>query len=529
MDQAVVGRGMRTGVVIVLLTAACAVLPGSAQADACSATDGASLTSALADPDCALITLAAGTYTSPSGFTAPVRSVTIAGPGPTSATITRSGAGNAFSVPSGANLTLGGVTLSGATSGAGLSVTGTGVASLSNSVVGPNANPANGAGIAFSGATLNVSNTAIQGNTTAADGGGFANSGVGTATFNQVIFRDNGAVGSGGAADTSGGVAATTNFKNVTFTSNIANGDAGAVRSGTATDTINLNNVTIAGNTADVDDSGGGDGGGISNSGGMIKIGNSIVANNGATGGGAPDCDSALASPLTRAGYELIRSATGCTFGGTGDTATGYQTGVDPLLGALDDNGAALPTMALLPGSPAVNAGNPAAPSGTGGTCEATDQRGRPRSGAVLPCDLGAFEVQRAICHNIVNTIGMGQATPVALSCSGDPFVYSITGPPSNGTLTGFDPITGAVTYTPNPGFTGTDQFTYAAVNGPLSSGPWFVTFTVQGPVQPTPNQPSVPGPHFSLKKALKRCKKVPKGPKRKKCIKKAKKRAKNL
>ncbi len=69
---------------------------------------------------------------------------------------------------------------------------------------------------------------------------------------------------------------------------------------------------------------------------------------------------------------------------------------VDPQLGRLQDNGGPTPTRALLPGSPVVNAGNPAAPGSGGGACEATDQRGiaRPQEAR---CDIGAFEGVGAI------------------------------------------------------------------------------------------------------------------------------------
>jgi hypothetical protein len=56
----------------------------------------------------------------------------------------------------------------------------------------------------------------------------------------------------------------------------------------------------------------------------------------------------------------------------------------DPMLGPLADNGGPTPTMALLPGSPARDAGDDS-------VCPATDQRGirRPQGAA---CDIGAFE-----------------------------------------------------------------------------------------------------------------------------------------
>ena len=65
--------------------------------------------------------------------------------------------------------------------------------------------------------------------------------------------------------------------------------------------------------------------------------------------------------------------------------------GVDPQLAPLADNGGPTFTHALIDGSPAIDAGNPAAPGSGGLACEATDQRGVARP--VGPrCDIGAFE-----------------------------------------------------------------------------------------------------------------------------------------
>jgi predicted outer membrane repeat protein len=520
--------GMRKGYVLLVVVAAAALVPGSARAATCNATDGASLTAQLADANCDPIILAPGLYTSAAGFTAPARSLSIIGPGASSATITRSGAGDVLTVPGGATLSISGVTLSGASNGSGLEVSGTGVASLTNSVISGNTSSSAGAGIAFAGLTLNITNSTISGNTTSADGGGVQNSStLGTANLNGVLFSQNVSSGSGGAFDAAG--VGTTNFRNATFTGNRADVDGGAIHSGLAGALTTLNNTTIAANVADDDDSGGGDGGGISNTDGAITIANSIVANNLATGGGAPDCDSAMASPLTRIGYELIRDPTGCTFGGLGDNSTGYVTGVNPLLGPLAGNGGTTQTMALLAGSPVVNAGNPDPPTATDGTCEVADQRGRPRSAAVLPCDLGAFEVQRVSCDTFSLTIGVGQATPLALECSGDPFVYQLQSAPSHGALSGFNALTGSVTYTPAAGFTGTDSFTYRGVNGPIASSLGTVTLRIPASAPPAQIPPGGNQSGFNLKKAIRKCKlKVPKGPKRTKCIKKAKKRARN-
>jgi hypothetical protein len=65
----------------------------------------------------------------------------------------------------------------------------------------------------------------------------------------------------------------------------------------------------------------------------------------------------------------------------------GFTIHRPPLLGPLADNGGPTRTHAVLPGSPALNAGT---------TCLAQDQRGEPRArSAEDPCDLGAFELQR--------------------------------------------------------------------------------------------------------------------------------------
>ena len=63
-----------------------------------------------------------------------------------------------------------------------------------------------------------------------------------------------------------------------------------------------------------------------------------------------------------------------------------------PLLGPLQNNGGPTPTMALLPGSPAIDSGATRAQG-----CPALDQRGQPRPDAdETRCDRGAYESQGA-------------------------------------------------------------------------------------------------------------------------------------
>ncbi len=132
---------------------------------------------------------------------------------------------------------------------------------------------------------------------------------------------------------------------------------------------------TIVGNRADSDGDGAGDGGGIDATAfaRVVSVTASILASNSDAGGEAPDCAGAISA--TRS---LVGSSTGCSLG----DATDNLVGVDPLLGALADNGGPTPTHAPLFGSPAVDAT---------GACSGTDQRGVPRPQGAA-CDAGAVE-----------------------------------------------------------------------------------------------------------------------------------------
>src|SRR5262249_46980617 len=103
---------------------------------------------------------------------------------------------------------------------------------------------------------------------------------------------------------------------------------------------------------------------------GTITVSNSIVGS--------------CFGPIISGGYNLVQGA--CSLSGD---PTGNLLGVDPLLGPLQNNGGPTPTR--MPGGPALNAANPAAPGSGGGACEAVDQRGvaRPIGGR---CDMGAVE-----------------------------------------------------------------------------------------------------------------------------------------
>jgi hypothetical protein len=127
-----------------------------------------------------------------------------------------------------------------------------------------------------------------------------------------------------------------------------------------------------------------------------VNMTGTIVSGGAATGTGASEPNCSLGTNVTFAtnGGNLEgldaggNPTTSCGFTNTG---LGDQAGVNPLLGALADNGGPTLTRALLPGSPAIDA----APSSVcTPTALTTDQRGQPRPfPAGGACDVGAYEL----------------------------------------------------------------------------------------------------------------------------------------
>ncbi|MEL7500830.1 MAG: choice-of-anchor Q domain-containing protein, partial [Planctomycetota bacterium] len=125
---------------------------------------------------------------------------------------------------------------------------------------------------------------------------------------------------------------------------------------------------------------------------------NSIVAGN-TNAGSARDIDRGANADIT-INNSLIGAADNF---GTIDGNVGNLTGttadpLDPLLGELADNGGPTLTHALLPGSPAIDAGDNAKAVDADGNQLVFDQRGegfdRFSGFASLMVDMGAFEVQ---------------------------------------------------------------------------------------------------------------------------------------
>lgn len=141
-------------------------------------------------------------------------------------------------------------------------------------------------------------------------------------------------------------------------------------------------NSTIAGNTVGAAGIGGGlavynptpEVGGAA----TLLVRNTIVAGN--TGPAGPSDCGAVAMVTSE---RNISSDASCQF-----TDPGSKQNTNPLLGALANNGGETNTLALLPGSPAIDAG-------TNVGCPPADQRGIARPQGPT-CDIGAFELVRA-------------------------------------------------------------------------------------------------------------------------------------
>jgi filamentous hemagglutinin family protein len=350
-------------------------------------------------------------------------------------------------------VTLDNTTISGNTADrSGGGVSSRGVAVLNNTVVSGNT-ARFGGGISSIGATT-LANTTISGNTASTRGGGVYIS-YGAATLinttvsnNTALGRSGGGIFSNGAATlintTVSGNTATENgggifgdnvvtLINTTVSGNTATENGGGIFSDSA---VALSNATLAGNVADADNNGSGDGGGVFISGTRANsINNSIIANNSDSGNQVPDIGADFSTSTVT--NSLIQSTTGITVGAPSNGVDGNLIGVDPLLSILTDNGGLTQTHALLPDSPAIDAGNDALSSGL-----TADQRGANRFNGTV--DIGAFEAHYALTA----TAGDNQSTTVNTSFS-TPLTVQLTETFANAgvagaTITFNAPATGA-------------------------------------------------------------------------------------
>jgi hypothetical protein len=277
----------------------------------------------------------------------------IEGPGPRLLTVARSddpGTPNfrIFSVVAGADVTLDGLTITGGLADDGGGISSSGTLSLESCVITGNEaasdDPSGRGGGIYSEGTLTIGASLIDTNSAGQGGGVYS---VGSLTITDSTVSGNSSDGGGGGVYNEGG-------------------------------TLTVIASTISGNSAVSV-------GGILSDGPAASIGDSIVAGNSATSGPGPDASGLFATQ----GHNLVGKPDGSTGWGDVDLLR-----VDPLLAPLSDYGGPTWTMALLPGSPAIDAG-----TATG--APATDQRGvsRPQGAGydIGPSRAGASPSRRPI------------------------------------------------------------------------------------------------------------------------------------
>jgi hypothetical protein len=244
-----------------------------------------------------------------------------------------------------------------------------------------------GGGIDNVEGTLTVIDTTFLHDEAGQDGGGIFNY-EGTLIVTTSTFEADTAV-EGAAIANDEGIAT---ISDSTVTSSVAsegNAAGGAIfNAGGAV--MHLSDSTLAGNSAQ-------DGGAIANAGAMLTVTSTTIAGNSASGNGG-GIDNILDGTVDVAATIIADSSAGADCSGPitddgnniaddsscGFTSTdGSHSDVNPELGELWDNGGPTETMALLPGSPAIEAVSEAM------SCSTPDQRGVDRP---TPCDIGAYE-----------------------------------------------------------------------------------------------------------------------------------------
>ncbi len=295
--------------------------------------------------------------------------------------------------------------------------------SLTDSTIADNNSGNDGGGIYTLFGEVTLTNSAVRGNRATGNfvlgGGIFANAEV---TLTDSTVSDNSATGSEaqgggiyaknevtlinstvsgnsaiGSVALGGGIfaAGTATLTSSTVSDNSASGDGAQGGGIFASDVMTLTDSTINRNAA------AGTGGGIVVADGdtnpSLTIENSVVAGNfdnqsagtsGTPSDLVPDPDSVLT-----VNDSLIGVADGLTITGTNNLSGTAASPLDPLLGPLAENGGPTRTQALLPGSPALDAGS---------SSETYDQRGENRNfggGA----DIGAYEAQSQPTANFVD------------------------------------------------------------------------------------------------------------------------------
>jgi predicted outer membrane repeat protein len=278
---------------------------------------------------------------------------------------------------------------------------GSGVSSPTLTNVAFTNNTADGSGGAIYGDGTNsgissptLTDVSFDGNESGAQGGAMLNggfSGTSSPTLSRVTFSNNTAVLNGGAMYNDGSSAGASNpeLTNVTFYNNSAD-DGGAIFNngdgGEASPV--LEHVTFTSNDATVT------GGAMYNSAQSSGISDPTL--NGVilwadTAPISPEIQNALGTAAID--FSIVQGGCGSI---SGATCGASNLSANPMLGPLQDNGGLTDTMALMPGSPAIEAASSAG-------APLTDQRGLGRPQGARP-DIGAYEVLKPVLYPAPST-----------------------------------------------------------------------------------------------------------------------------
>lgn len=266
-----------------------------------------------------------------------------------------------------------------------------GVLSVNNSIISDNdALDEIAGGILMNGGTATLVDTTVSRNSSAF-GGGIFNEGGDLTLLNSTVSHNNTdqefqTILGGSGIVNDGGTLLVSN-STISENSSIGSTGGGIYNRGISPATATIVNSTLSGNSATF-------GGGIFNAdSSTLHLQNTIIANSGIGG----DCvnEGTLATNLAN----LIE-----------DGSCNPTISNDPLLEALANNGGPTETHALMPTSPAVDAGDNTACAAL--PVSSLDQRGelRPVDGngdSILTCDIGAYEQQATIpvCNGMLATI----------------------------------------------------------------------------------------------------------------------------
>jgi hypothetical protein len=317
-------------------------------------------------------------------------SVTITGPGASVLTVSGNNNSRVFEInATGMTVGISGLTITGGNgnpggSGGGILITYASVVNIDSVIVTGNTTGGDGGGIYHTnyGGTLTLTNSTISNNVAGADGGGL-NLYSSAVVRNTTVSGNTASSGGGGIVAYLDNPGTTLLIENSTISGNTkttASRAGGGIRISTdnAGNSAMIRNSTIVNNTSATT------GGGISAyaSNLNLTITNTIIAGNSAASG-TPDLDREIAAPqVLNVTYSLIQGGGGAING----TNVGNIFGVPAGIGPLANNGGPTLTHLLLPGSPAINAGDP-----TFVPPPATDQRGQPRvAGGRI--DIGSVE-----------------------------------------------------------------------------------------------------------------------------------------